>query len=529
MNLGRERLSVGGGVLLGFLLVVLTPPFAYTQQAPTGASPSGPGAQAPSTGPDSRPRTGPPQPEGKPSEEAPPAPPEYQPPPPSVQFPLLPPAEVVPATPETPLKPIPFGLAPPLLTEGKRFWLQLSIGMQEEFTDNVNQTNTNRQSQWSTSITPGIQLGIDSPRTRLSLAYFPSFTFSNNQIEFDPNQYLTLQWSWPASPYIRLDLSDTFTYSDDYLAFGDIGTLRTGSNPTLANTASTGISYAPTWGSLGVNYTNTINRTYDVQNPDDSLIQSGGISAQIVGPKLSVGGSYTVTRGSYDISSDYWAQTVRLNAQHPVSPTINASLLGSVTYHSPDLSIAVEYIVANVGVIGSWRYSPTASLELGAGIGIFSPQENAFPGLQPLLAADSTTQVRPDLLFRWSQEFLSFVISAQYTQLYVPDFGSPQFFNVSFRRTAGLSLTTPGTLFRNLRGTLAVNWVQSEYPLTTINVAAGTTQNTFNVNFSAGYNIFGGLSLNFLYDFITRDSSTPSQDFYENRFQIGLNYAYNVF
>jgi len=488
------------------------------------------GQEVPPAGPDTRPQTGPPQPEAKPSEEVPTPPIEFQPPPPAVQFPLLPPVEVGPTTPDSPLKLIPLGLAPPFQLEGKRFGLQLSLGVEEVFTDNANQSNTNRQSEWSTRITPGISLGIDSPRTKLNLAYFPSFFFSNNQSEDNQvNQYMTLQGSWQASPYVRLDLSDALTYSNEFLAFGDIGTLRTGTNPTLTNTGSAGIAYTPTWGNLGVTYTNTINRTYDVQNPDDSLIQSGGLSAQIVGPKLSVGGSYTVTRGEYDISSNYWDQTVRLNAQHPVSPTINASLLGSVTYHDPDLSIAVEYLVANMGFIGSWRYSPTASLELGAGVGIFSPQANAPPGLQPLLVADATTQVRPDLLFRWSQEFLYFVISAQYTQLFVPDFGSPQFFNLSFTRTAGLTLSTPGGLVRNLIATLGVNWVQNEYPLTTINVAAGTTQNTFNVDFGVRYYLIGGLSLNLGYVFTIRDSSVPTQDFYENRFRIGLNYAYNLF
>jgi hypothetical protein len=182
-----------------------------------------------------------------------------------------------------------------------------------------------------------------------------------------------------------------------------------------------------------------------------------------------------------------------------------------------------------VGIGGSWQYSPTGRLDLGAGIGIFSPQANQFPSLTPLLVADSTTQVRPDFVFRWSQEFLYVVLSAQYSQRYVPDFGSVQFFNLSFTRTAGITLITTGSLFRNLTGTLGVNWVQNEYPLTTINVRADTTQHTFNVDFGVRYYLFAGLSLNLGYVFTIRDSTNPTEDFYENRFRLGLTYQYSLF
>ncbi len=511
MTAARRRSLCRTFVLLSFFLTFSLAP-AKAQESP----PSGPGAQAPPAGP--------------PSGEAPTPPTEFQPPPPSVQFPLLPPLELGPATPEGPLKPIPLGLAPPFQMEGKWFALQLSLGVEEVFTDNAFQTNTNRQSEWSTRITPGISLGIDRPLAKLNLAYFPSFFFSNNDVQENTiDQFLTLQGSWQASPNIRLDLSDGLTYSNQFLAFGDIGTLRTGTNPTLTNTGSAGIAYTPTWGRLAASYTNTINQTYDVQFPDNSLIQSGRISLDLIGPSLSVGGSYTATRGSYDISSNYWNHTVGINAGYPLTQTLTARLLGSLTYHKPDSAVAVEYYTGDVGIGGLWLYSPTGRIELGAGVTVFSPQENEFPSLTPLLVADSTTQIRPSVLFRWSQEFQYVSLSAQYSQLYVPDFGSVQFFNLTYQRTAGITLSTTGALFRNLTGTLGVNWVQNDYPVTTINVRAGTTQDTFNVDFGIRYYLIGGLSLNLGYIYTIRDSTNPTEDFYENRFRIGLTYQYNLF
>ncbi len=498
-------------VLLSYFLTFSLAP-AQAQEPP----PPAPGAQVP--------------PVGAASEEAPTPPTEFQPPPPSVQFPLLPSIELGPATPEGPLKPIPLGLAPPFQLEGKWFALQLSLGVEEVFTDNANQSNTNRQSEWSTRITPGISVGIDRPLAKLNLAYFPSFFISNNDVQ-DNNldHFLTLQGSWQASPYVRLDLSDALIYSTEFLAFGDIGTLRTGTNPTLTNTASGGIAYTPTWGSVAVGYTNTINQTYDVQFADDSLIQSGRISLGLTGPRLSVGASYTLTRGSYDISSDYWDQTVGINAGFPLTQTLTARFLGSFTYHNPDSPIAVEHLSGNVGIGGSWQYSPTGNLDLGAGVAIFSPQSNQFPSLTSLLVASTTTDYRPSVIFRWSQGFPFFALSAQFSQLYVTDFGSAQYFNSSFTRTAGISLSTTGLLFRNLTGTLGVNWVQNFYPVTTINVRADTTQNTFNVDFGVRYYLIGGLSLNLGYVFTIRDSTNPTEDFYENRFRIGLTYQYSLF
>jgi hypothetical protein len=421
-------------------------------------------------------------------------------------------------------------LAPPFQPEGKWFALQLSLGVEEAFTDNAFQTNTNRQSEWSTRITPGISLGIDRPQAKLNLAYFPSFFISNNDVQNNNlNQFLTLQGSWQASPNIRLNLSDAFTYSNQFLAFGDIGTLRTGTNPTLTNTGSAGIAYTPTWGRLAIDYTNTINQTYDVPFPDNSLIQSGRISIDLTGPRFSIGSSYTLTRGSYEISSDYWDHTVGINVGYYLTQTLNTKLLGSFTYHTPDSPFSVEYYSGNVGIGGSWQYSPTGNLDLGAGIGIFSPQGNQFPSLLPFLVADSTTQVRPSVVLQWSEQFPYLVLSAQYSQLYVPDFGSVQFFNLSFTRTAGITLSTTGALFRNLTGTFGFNWVQNEYPLTTLNVRADTTQNTFNVDFGVRYYLFAGLSLNLGYVYTIRDSTTPTENFYENRFRIGLTYQYSLF
>jgi hypothetical protein len=149
-----------------------------------------------------------------------------------------------------------------------------------------------------------------------------------------------------------LDLSDALTYSNQFLAFGDIGSLNTGTNQPDQHGKRWNRLH-PTWGRWRY-YTNTINQQHDVQFPDNSVIQSGGLSGDLTGPKLSVGGTYTLTRGSYDISPNFWDQTVGFRLDTSIANVRRFSLNLTTTIQT---AIAVEYFGGNAGVGGSWRYS----------------------------------------------------------------------------------------------------------------------------------------------------------------------------
>jgi hypothetical protein len=73
-----------------------------------------------------------------------------------------------------------------------------------------------------------------------------------------------------------------------------------------------------------------------------------------------------------------------------------------------------------------------------------------------------------------------------------------------------------------------LNWVQNNYPWDN-QCRADTKQNTFNADLGIRYYLIGGLSLNLDYVFTIRDSTDPTQDFYENRFRMGLTYQYGLF
>lgn len=437
--------------------------------------------------------------------------------------------EAVPLTSETPLRPIPLGLAPPFESE-KWYGLQVSLSVSEEFTDNADQTKENRKSEFRTYVTPAVSFRMNRPNGSLNFDYAPTFFFPDNRVEdtrFD--QYLSLRGSWNPGTRFRIGIADNLTYSTDFLAVGDLGTLRTGTNPFLTNTGSVDIAYVPPEGRIGLSYTNILNQQYDVANPDNSMTHTVRLDGQLVNPRLTIGGGAWASRGLFDISSDYWEYNGEARASYLVIPELSATLYGLATYHDADRDVAVDYWIGRFRPGVLWTYAPTGSVEASVGVDVFAPSVSRFPGLLPLIVEVPDTTVQPSIFFRWSHGFRPVTISAQYSQSYQGNFTSIENTGVSFSRTAGVAVSTTGALFRDLSASLAFNWVQNEYQQTTLNVRRGTTDNTFNVDFSLRYYILRALSLTLGYVFTIRDSTNASDDFYENRFRVGLSYQYDIF
>jgi hypothetical protein len=257
---------------------------------------------------------------------------------------------------------------------------------------------------------------------------------------------------------------------------------------------------------------------------DDSLTHIGRVDGDLTGPSVTLGASYWLTRGDFEVSSPYWENNGEVRVRWPLLPILNGTFSGLFTHHDADRALSPDYITGRSRLGVAWSYGPTGSVEASAGVDVFSPQNPST-----LVAEDAGTKTRPSVSVRWTHGFRLFTLSAAYDQTYQANFTSIENTGLSFARTAGVTLATTGALFRDLTATLAFNWVSNEFQQTTIRVREGTKDQTWNVEAGIRYYILRPLSLTLGYVLTLRDSTDPTAGFVENRVRIGLTYQHDIF
>ncbi len=406
-------------------------------------------------------------------------------------------------------------LAPPLVTL-PGFSAQTFITVDEEFTDNADETKHNRRSEFRTSIAPGLAAHVDRLNSNFAFIYAPRFFYPSRLDDSRFDQNLTLRSGWNPSPFIRLNLSEDLIYANDFRFQQNPGTRRTGTTKFLTNQGTMGIAYVPPNGRIGLSYSNVLQRDYSAGG-DNSVTHNVRTDGLLTNPRLSLAGSYTLTRGEFDISSPYWEHTVESRVTRVLTPTLSGTLSGRLRYHEPDTGANLTTGRARIG--GTGAVGPYGTFTAEAGVSVFA-QQNA------------STNVRPSILVTWSQLFNAFSVSATYSEDYHSNFQELSNTGVTYTRSAGLVLATTGLLFRNLVATLTGYWVENKFQQTTVGatgVTAGTVDKTWNVGVEIRYFILRPLSLVTGYTAVIRTSTDPTVGFVENRVHLGLTYQYQIF
>jgi hypothetical protein len=214
----RTRPWVGGVCAAVTLLVAIvgedlaqSGEYRLLVQAPTGQAP----AEAPSAPP------------GTPSAPAAP-PPAPAPPPPADPLWRTPAPATIPSAPAPGFRTFQLPTNP-----AATFELHYSLGVSEEYSDNFNLTKTDKESNFRTSLTPGITLLINGARTHGQLSYTPSFSYDSSDGGKNFFQAFTGQVVWEATPLFQLTAADTLSYNDDPLTGGL--NLRRERTPYVAN------------------------------------------------------------------------------------------------------------------------------------------------------------------------------------------------------------------------------------------------------------------------------------------------------
>src|SRR5215831_897207 len=174
-----------------------------------------------------------------------------EPPPSGTKEPPAPPVTAAPPTVTLPAAPIasyPLELLGLLAPPAQRGPLTLfpSIGVGEEYNDNVHSDNRNRESDFITNFSPALILYANQPSYRLTAGY--SFSAALYAKGTQPNEAFQSQnfigsGSWLVARGFTLSASDSFAYNKSATNLVAVQGFSTGRQESLSNTFSPAMSW----------------------------------------------------------------------------------------------------------------------------------------------------------------------------------------------------------------------------------------------------------------------------------------------
>ncbi len=264
--------------------------------------------------------------------------------------------------------------------------LTTSLSLSEEYDDNLDLDDSNEQSDYVTMLSPSVNFSLLSQHTQLGLEYTPSFVWYSEETEDNTVRHSArLTLSLELAERFRLDLSDTYVYSDDPLEeTEDIQGARDSRNTYKRNSGDISLTYlfGPE-NTLSVGYRNSSLENED-EDEDDGRSQSpyATLSYQI-NIKNRIELEYEYSR------EDFW----RENAS-PADPAEDDSYghgpairyIYSFTQHTTGIlaynfttrnyeGIEEDYKVHDGSIGFEHAFSPSYSISAGAGYFI---QKNAY-------------------------------------------------------------------------------------------------------------------------------------------------------
>jgi hypothetical protein len=500
-------------VTLVVCLAAFTP--AWGQEAPVesppsppaGGQPGAPGPQAPAELP------APPVPPGQPPAPALPGPASVPPPIipglPPITSPGGPPGEVIGPARELQFAPFPELAAP--------FQLRTYASVQQEFTDNANQTRNDRKSEFRTTIAPGIAAQATGARSSINLAYAPRviipYGCSGCTDTFGVDHDVTLRGWHDLTPRLRMSMGEDYTRSSDFRQFGNLGAQSTSGKAVDTNTATGELAYTFGKYRVGGSYSNSLVRSGS-GTTEDSTTHVGRGTLDFTDLRYGAGGSYALTRADFKVSSPYWEHTLDGHAYRLLTPNLRGTLSGSFTEHDVDHVTSQNFRIARGRLGGAVSVGPEGSLSAEAGTDVF-------------MLRDHGPRVFPAGKVTYSHRFPILAMAVSYEESLAQQFQTAGIAALTHTRSASLLLSS--VTFRDLTASVGTsfNWQKIQQGTATSGVP-GEVDRTLDVEGRLQYFILRPLSLTLGYVVTFRTSNVPTVGFLENRINLSLSYAYNL-
>jgi hypothetical protein len=409
-----------------------------------------------------------------------------------------PPAIVAPPTTPTPALPIasyPVQMLSLLAPPAQRGPLTLlpSIGISEEYNDNVNSSNRNRESDFITNFSPTITLSVNRPAYQLNAGY--SFTATLYAEGTLPNEAFQSQnfigsGSWQVARGLTLSAADALAYNRTASNLVGVQGFSVGRQESVSNTFNPGMS----WQMMPLN-------------------------------TLNFGATYSVLRflgGGAGADSDTYG--INAGLSHMFTQRFSGNIGYGFTYlHFPECAVVAQRCIDQPD---SYTHSPT----IGFNYELTRTLTTAINGGAAVTQRGGRTDVSPVGSAQLIQRFSFGSASLNYNQgvTVAGGFGgSNDTLNVS-------GLLTLSTLLRNLLVVLGPTYTRSDPLLSQIPGLSSVW--AVSLDLGATYQITRFVSAYGKYSFFeqrsagssTGGSSTQAADVDQNRVIFGLQFGYPI-
>lgn len=215
------------------------------------------------------------------------------------------------------------------LALAQTFTLTPSLAVLETYDDNVLLSSTDRQSDFVTSIIPGLRLTVRDPRWDVTLAASARADYYADRPELNSttdHQSGNLAIAFRATPRLTVSLADTFTRSLNPAEVDTATGITTGRFRSYSNTVTPAVRYQVTpLTLLGLDYSFAILRSDSPFTLDQDTHEGRFSLERQFTPRNTGTFRYTFSRFMVEGEPDRDAHSPRVGLIHILSPTIRIS------------------------------------------------------------------------------------------------------------------------------------------------------------------------------------------------------------
>jgi hypothetical protein len=236
----------------------------------------------------------------------------------------------------TTLNPVPLGPGLSGEPSARRAPITLTptFTISEEYNDNIFLNNSNKESDFITGFTPGVELTFERMDYRLTALYrFTSELYADHS-ELDQvlrRQDFFLDGAWRVTPRLTLSLADSFVSSTDTNIVTEEG-VSTGRTRALSNTFTPALSYDITSLTSVRVTTSYTHQEFEADELRGSDVYRGDLSFdRRLTPLLTGTIGYTFQYFDIQRQPDSVTHTVRLGATYRFTPTLTGAVAAGPT------------------------------------------------------------------------------------------------------------------------------------------------------------------------------------------------------
>jgi hypothetical protein len=382
-----------------------------------------------------------------------------------------------------------------------------SISASEEYTDNVFLSDDNTQTDWITSVTPGLRYNLVGKNNTLMLSYAPTFSYYDKYSDLNTVRHnASAEAALQLAQHTAFTIRNVFVRTEEPISREEVEdeTVNRSREPYYTNTATAEIAHE--FGSsdmFRLQYTDTL-RDNEAPDEEDSKSHNGLINLIYwFQPHLGIDTQVAYTRGEFSDGSDdfdRWYGYLRLIKRF--DPHLDVFVRYAHTYLDFD-GETEDYQVydASIGI----DYAPTATTSLSLGAGYFIQDIERGQGADESEEEDGGT-LNAILRKTWKHGGIDLTGETGYRQSY---FGAE---NLGFDKYSRIVVSARHRFTQDFSGNISGSYREDTYTET----IDDRKDDTWVGAVGLGYQPRPWLTAGLQYAYRERDSDIDINDYNEN-------------